>query len=180
MSVPALLLGVADRLAGVVPDDNIGVRPGGNGRPAYGFQGKAYVGVYFAGGRTPGSGSVEDFELEYTVGVDVTWTVAAVPTRKRGEFVVEQGKLLDLAGLVAMRLMKGDSAVRNLCQAHLGELKDAGTFFENFDSCRFSPTREESPGWLGREADDTKCPSILVATVTASGLKYHRTLEGCP
>lgn len=186
MALPAFMegcrLAIMDGLG--LDEHEIGARPGPDGEPLAAYRGSGgdgwFYGLYFAGAQTLPMGSVEEWPLSLTLGVDVTRVWTKSPTRKT-EWYLEQGDLLERVGRLAGLLFQDQSVIARACNAAYSAMMGAanvnGLFREGFDSQSVSPVRQESPGWIAR-LDDSKAapPVVFVVKVTTSGLKFRKLL----
>lgn len=167
-------------------EQDIGARPGPDGEPLAAYQGGGgdgwFYGVYFGGAQLLPMGSVEEWALTLTIGLDVTRVWTRSPTRKTAWYL-ENGDLLERAGRAAALLFQDQSTLARACEAQyalrMGEsVGGRRSFLEGFDAQSISAVRQEGPGWIARVPDSKAGapPVVFVVKVVTSGLKFRKTL----
>jgi hypothetical protein len=181
--IPAFLSGCTSLLVPVAESLHspatkcLGIRPGGNGAPRAAYKGgEWYLGVYFTGLR--GDGTTEAYGANLSVGIDVTRILSRVPTAKQGSFILPDGELWEVIGRITEVFMQGGSVVANACRDAYATMAAAsskpvdGCYRERFNTFTVGSARTESGEWIAAEPE--KSPTIYVASVAFSGLKFYK------
>lgn len=175
MSVRALCLGVRDHLRASFNDAQglwITYQPLGDPPPV---MGQKHLVVRGAGRQWAGTEGGDGHDKLYSVRVYAYWKMAAVPTDRRGQVLLEEGTdfLLDMIDQLPGYFVNQWAAI-NLANAKItGFGVSTNGFCQPFLSASDEDVEGYSPPW----ADPESPPTILRAAVTLRGARRVR-LDG--
>lgn len=188
MSIPALLTGISGYIATKLcasSDERKRVQPrwGSDGAPLGAWKTGMgwFVGVYFGGAQAI---SRESYNLNYTVGIDVTRMLPLLDTTRKTTELLVDNELLDKAERIAELIMSGRSLIANACNTALaGSWQDTkGGFHQNFETGTISPMKTPGPEWCQKATAEGRSQSgenfpIGVISMSFSGLIWWKHLD---
>ena len=179
--IKAVLQAVEEVLTGALalPSEAVGIRNGGDGKPAGAYKGGGwFAGIYFAGMNNTPNTEMTGKEREISIGVDLTRVLAKVPSAKRGAFMLNDEELIQRALDIDEAILAGDGIITAACNAKMIPFADKECFYEDFSTGDMQPPRSESPEWLLQEPDVNQALPIWVVSMRFSGLKYVKPFRG--